>query len=65
MIELTIDDLLNSLQNPSQSKKTLENNADTWRRIANKDSFSELELPSSELESFLKEWISNNPYSSF
>ena len=59
-MSLSIDDLLNSLQNPN--KKTLENNAETWRRIGNKDDFAELGLSSSELESFLKEFIEENPY---
>jgi hypothetical protein len=58
---LTIDDLLNALQNPS--KATLTNSKDTWKRIGQGDSFSELGLNSSELESFLKEWVENNPYS--
>ena len=59
---LSIDDLLNSLQNPEKTS-TLENNKDTWSRIQSKDSFSELGLEGSELESFLKEWIGDNPYS--
>ena len=59
---LTIDDLLNSLQNPNKSPK-LENTKDTWKRIQKRDSFSELGLESSELESFLQEWIADNPYS--
>ncbi len=58
---LTIDDLLNSLQNPNKPSK-LENNKDTWERIGRKDSFSELGLESSELETFLKDWVSQNPY---
>lgn len=60
MAELTIDDLLNSLQNPK--KVTLENSKETWRRIGQKDSFSELGLEPSELESFLQEWMNDNPY---
>ena len=60
MAELTIDDLLNSLQNPK--KVTLENSKTTWKRIGQKDSFSELGLESSELESFLQEWMNDNPY---
>lgn len=58
---LTINDLLKALQNPE--KKTLENNRDTWRRIGNKDKFEELGLEGSDLDNFLKEWASNNPYS--
>ena len=60
---VTIDDLLNALQNPDQPSK-LENTRETWERIGNKDKFSELGLDDGELEQFLKEWIDNNPYSS-
>jgi len=58
--ELTLDDLLNALQNPN--KVTLENTTETWERIGNKDKFLELGMEESELESFLKEWIESNPY---
>lgn len=59
----TIEELLKSLQyNTAQSKTTLENNKSTWTRIGNKDSFEELGLSSSELESFLSDWCQNNPY---
>lgn len=61
-MELTIDDLLNALQNPEKANMSLENNSETWSRIGNKDKFSELELGESELNDFLKEWISDNPY---
>tara|TARA_R110000782_G_scaffold113397_9_gene203418 strand:+ start:701 stop:889 length:189 start_codon:yes stop_codon:yes gene_type:complete len=57
----TIDELLNSLQNPN-SPGTLENTAETWARIGNKDVFAELGLESSELEAFLTDWASNNDY---
>jgi len=57
----TIDDLLNSLQKPFD-KKTLDNNKDTWSRIGQRDSFLELGLKTTELESFVKEFISDNPY---
>ena len=60
---LTIDDLLNSLQNPEKTSSKLENNKSTWERIGRKDSFSELGMKSSELESFLQEWVKENPYS--
>lgn len=60
-MELTIDDLLNALQNPEKTV-LLENNSETWSRIGNKDKFSELGLEDSELNDFLKEWISDNPY---
>lgn len=59
--DLTIDDLLNSLQNPE--KATLENSKEIWARIGNGDKFEELGLEPSELENFLTEWIANNPYS--
>lgn len=59
---VSIDDLLNALQNPDKPT-TLENNSDTWRRIGAKDSFSELGLEGSELDSFLEEWVKDNPYS--
>ena len=58
---VTIDDLLNALQNPDNPSK-LENSRETWSRIGNKDKFSELGLDDSELNDFLKEWISDNPY---
>lgn len=60
-MDLTIDDLLNALQNP-EKKTTLENNKDTWRRIGNKERFEELGLDQGELDAFLSEWISENPY---
>ena len=59
---ITIEDLLNALQNPENVDIYLENNADTWRRIGAKDSFDELGLESSELDDFLAEWIGDNPY---
>jgi hypothetical protein len=60
--KLTIEDLLNSLVNPSEDKTKLENTKETWERIGNKDRFSELGLSGSDLESFLSDWISENPY---
>lgn len=64
--KLTIDDLLNSLQNPNkkvkEGKSTLENTAETWHRIGENDKFEELGLDTSELTDFLKEWINDNPY---
>jgi hypothetical protein len=59
---VTIDDLLNALQNLNQPNK-LDNTRETWERIGRKDNFSELGLDDGELEQFLKEWIDNNPYS--
>jgi hypothetical protein len=58
--KLTIDDLLHALQNPT--KASLENSREVWSRIGKGDSFSELGLEPSELESFLKEWVEENPY---
>jgi len=58
----TIDDLLNALQNPNNSNSKLVNDYKTWARIGNKDKFAELGLESSELESFLAEWVASNPY---
>ena len=40
----------------------LEKQEETWSRIGSNDSFSELNLTSSELSSFLTEWIKENPY---
>lgn len=60
----TIDDLLNSLQNPNKPSGKLENSKETWRRIGEKDSFAELGMEASELQTFLSEWMSDNPYSS-
>lgn len=58
---ISIDDLLNALQNPDKPS-TLENSSDTWSRIGRKDDFSELGLEGSELDAFLKEWAAENPY---
>jgi hypothetical protein len=58
--ELTIDDLLDSLQNPETN---LPNTKKTWSRISSGDTFDELNLEPSELASFLRDWIDNNPYS--
>jgi hypothetical protein len=63
-MNVTIDDLLNSLQNPNKKpgSSKLENTRETWERIGRKDTFEELGMDSSELESFLKEWTAENPY---
>ena len=58
---VTIDDLLNALQNPDKPSK-LENTRETWSRIGNKEKFEELGLEGSELDYFLSEWIAENPY---
>lgn len=60
---VTIDDLLNALQNPDKASNTLDNNKETWSRIGARDTFSELGMDESELEGFLKEWVDSNPYS--
>jgi len=60
---LSIDDLLKALQSPNQGRnKLLPNDKNTWERIGAKDSFQELGLSSSELDSFLKEWVNSTPY---
>lgn len=58
---LSIDELLRALQNPEKTV-ALENSKETWSRIGNKDSFEELGLEPSELDSFLEEWIGENEY---
>jgi hypothetical protein len=63
MEEVTIEDLLNALQNPEKTSISLENTKETWRRIGNKDKFVELGLEDGELENFLKEFVEDNPYS--
>lgn len=60
-MNVTIDDLLNALQNPDKPSK-LENTRETWSRIGNREKFEELGLEGSELDDFLAEWISENPY---
>jgi len=53
-----------ALQSPdAPSKGTLENNTETWRRIAEKDRFDELGLDGGDLDDFLREWVKDNPYS--
>ena len=60
--KLTIEDLLDSLQDPNKQKKQLANTKETWRRIGEKQKFEELGLDGSELTEFLKEWVAENPY---
>lgn len=63
---MTIKDLLNKLHGEGSltGKAVLENTTETWQRIGNRDSFSELGFSTeSEKEAFLAEWIENNPYS--
>ena len=60
---LSIDDLLNSLQDPSRGLNGSP--SEIWKRISNnKDNFDELGLEQDELDNLLKEWIEANPYSS-
>ena len=59
----TIQDLLRSIQQNVNDRVSLDNNKNTWRKIGERDRFSELGLNSSELEDFLKEWVSDNEYS--
>lgn len=66
---MTIEELLNTMQNKYKENKTegarnLENTKETWKRIQEKDAFSEFGFAStSEKDEFLKEWISEHPYS--
>lgn len=64
---MTIEELLKSMIsiNDTNLDKNLPNTRETWKRIGNLDSFSELGFDSeTEKEEFLKDWIDNNPYSS-
>lgn len=64
---MTIEELLKSMIsiNDTNLDKNLPNTRETWERIGNLDSFSELGFDSeTEKEEFLKDWIDNNPYSS-
>lgn len=63
----TLDELLNSLQNPNKKRASgklgsLSNSRDTWSRIGSNDKFAELGLEPSALQDFLKEWVEENPY---
>jgi len=64
---MTIEELLKSMIsiNDANLDQKLPNTRETWERIGNLDSFSELGFSSdTEKEEFLKDWIDNNPYSS-
>jgi len=62
--KVTLYDLLVSMREREREKvSSLPNNRETWSRIARKDDFPELGLSGMELETFLEEWIANNPYS--
>ena len=54
----TIDDLLDSLQNPATVGGSLPNNKDTWSRIGSRDFFTKDELGSSTIEG----WLEDNDY---
>jgi hypothetical protein len=65
--KLSTDELLSLLhnlngKNVKSANVKLENSKETWKRIANKDSFEELGLSGSELDNFLTDWIKDNPY---
>jgi hypothetical protein len=67
--KLTIEELLRSMLTlapeggVSDSKRMLENSAETWRRIGDRDPFSELNFETQkEKDDFLNEWAQNNPY---
>lgn len=69
--QLTIDDLLAALKDPNAIDEDikavvcgLENTKEIWARIGAKDSTlaTDLGIEQSELNDFLKEWTSENPY---
>ena len=67
--KLTIEELLRSMLTltpeggVSDFKRNLENSLETWNRIAERDSFSELNFETQkEKDDFLNEWVKNNPY---
>jgi hypothetical protein len=60
-MSLTIDDLLESLQDPTGG--LTGSFSEIWKRIANRDSFDELSVDGDEKEELIKEWIEANPYS--
>lgn len=62
LINKFLEDLEKQEEENKIKYKGLENTKETWSRIGSNDSFSELNLTSSELSSFLTEWIKENPY---
>ena len=67
----TIEELLKSMYTlpkeggVSDFKRVLNNSRDTWERIQNGSWADGMNFDSnSEKEAFLKDWISENPYSS-
>lgn len=60
-MSFTIDELLESLQDPDRGLSGTV--SEIWRRIANKDKFDELDSNEDEKDEIIKEWIEANPYS--
>lgn len=67
--KLTIEELLKSMLtlkpegSVSDNKRQLENSVETWRRIQDGSWADDMNFSDEkEKESFLKEWISENPY---
>ena len=68
--QLTIDDLLASLQNPELygneiKKNKLENTIDTWGLIGDRNFeaiAAKTGIEEEEVNDFLKEWVEENPY---
>lgn len=67
--KLTIEELLKSMLTlkpeggVSDNKRQLENSVETWRRIQDGSWADDMNFSDEkEKESFLKEWISENPY---
>lgn len=59
MTDLTIDDLLNSLQAPSSD--TEKNPSKIWELISSNGSLEDMGFSTEEEK---KDWIQNNPYTS-
>ena len=68
--KFTIEELLKSMLTlkpeggVSDNKRILENSLETWRRIGERDKFSDLFDSTEEAEKAIKEFIDNNDYSS-
>ena len=62
----TIEELLKALRNPQKTEGKLENTPENWRRVRNRnktgDKFEELGMEPSALESYLEEFLKNDPY---
>lgn len=62
--KITLDDLLSSMREREREIiSKLPNTRETWERIGRKDDFPELGLTGIELDEFLTNWMTNNPYS--